>query len=246
MKLGFNLSIERKTLEQVQAEIFEYQKVSTDVIELSLTSLSGILEFPFEKTYEAFSRFKYKSLHLPVVTGDDRSNNEFLIYPNRKVEPYLKIIKKVAQDIGINSYVLHPDQVVDFEWASSEFGDLLGFENMDNKKKYGKTVKDLDSVFKKCPMAKFIFDVNHLYTNDNSMNSAQSFFDAFRDRLTHYHISALGAQHDSFTKYPDEIVILNGIIETNIPMVHEGYKPEYGNAREEYELIGQEIRKRVQ
>jgi hypothetical protein len=244
MKLGFNLSIERKTENQIIEEIEYYYSVSDQVIELSLTSLYGILNFPFEKISPLLKQFQYRSIHLPVITGEDRQNNEFLVYPHKKLDQYINVIKEVAKEVGIQTYILHPDQVMDFDWANQEFGNLLGFENMDNKKKFGRTVSEMEEVFKKCPQANFIFDVNHLYTNDFSMNSASSFYSAFKDRLTHYHISALGKDHDSFTAFPREISILDGVFDMNVPMVHEGYKISYANAKEEHTKILEYIKEK--
>lgn len=237
MKLGFNVSIDRKSPEEVIEEIKYYHSLSDEVIELSLTALYGILEFPFEKIIPLLKSFKYRSIHLPVVTGEDILNNEFLVYPNKKLDPYINVIKRVSQEVAVDTFVLHPDQVSNYDWANKEFGNLLGFENMDNKKEFGRTVNEMTEVFKKCPQAKFIFDVNHLYTNDISMNSVSSFYNAFKDRLTHYHVSALGKHHDSFLAFPQEISILDGVIDLNTPMVHEGYNMSYANAREEYSKI---------
>lgn len=237
MKLGFNLSIARKTLAEVQAEVKEYYAVSNEAIELSLTDLVGLLEFPFKEIYGDLKKFKYISLHLPVITGDDPNNKEFLTYPNIKLNPYLEVLKQIAKDIHINTYVMHPDQVLDFNWAKDEFGDLLGFENMDNRKPFGKVTADMKTVFDMCPNAKWIFDINHLYTNDNSMESSKQFYDTFRSRLTHYHISAFGGFHSSFTKNPHELVILKGVYDLEHPLIHEGYKYKDDNIKEEYELI---------
>lgn len=242
MKLGFNVSIERKTEKQIIEEIKYYHSLSDEVIELSLTALYGILEFPFEKIIPLLKSFKYRSIHLPVVTGEDRLKTEFFVYPNKKIDPYINVIKQVSKEVEVDTFVLHPDQVSNYDWANKEFGDLLGFENMDSKKNFGKTISDLQEVFKKCPQAKFVFDVNHLFTNDISMNSASSFYSAFKDRLTHYHVSALGKHHDSFITFPQEISILDGIIDMNLPMVHEGYKVSYHNAGKEYSKILQYLK----
>lgn len=237
MRLGFNLSIARKTLSEVQAELQEYYSVSNEAIELCLTDLVGLLEFPFKDIYSNLKKFKYISLHLPVVSGEDLNKKEFLTYPNVKLNPYIEVIKQIAKDININTYVLHPDQVLDFNWAKAELGDLLGFENMDNRKSFGKAIGDMKTVFDKCPNAKWIFDINHLYTNDNSMESSKHFYENFKNRLTHYHISAFGGFHSSFTKNPNEVGILKGVYDLEHPLIHEGYKYKDGNVKEEYELI---------
>lgn len=250
MQLGFNLSIYGKTVAQVQAEITAYSKLSTDAIELSLVVANGILEFPFAQIYPLLRKFKYISLHLPVVEYIDLPNQlktkrkQFLNYPNTDLVPQLTMIKQIARDLNINTYVLHPDQVTDFEWATQEFGDLLGFENMDSRKNFGKTVADMQQVFHVCPQAKWIFDINHLFTNDQSLQSASAFFEAFHDRLSHYHISAFGGFHDSFVKNPDELHILSAISDLSRPMIHEGFDFDGHNAKElekEYNLIKQNL-----
>jgi hypothetical protein len=241
MRLGFNLSILNKTVEAVKQEITEYSEVSTDAIELSLTKAKGILEFPFEEIYGELSKFKYISIHLPVISGLDPENREFLKYPDPNLAPVINKIKEIPHKILINSFVLHPDQVSDFDWAEKEFGAILGFENMDSLKEYGKTLMQMEEVFKKCPKAKWIFDINHLYTNDATMDSAQTFYNKFKERLTHYHISAYGGFHSSFNKNPQELIILKGIFDNEHPLIHEGYEFEDHSAKEEYDLISRTI-----
>jgi len=237
MKLGFNLSIFNKNVDEVKQEIAEYFSVSDSAIELSLTKASGINDFPFRDIYQELAKFKYISIHLPVISGKDQTKKEFLQYPNNDLEPILNTIKEITNNIPVNTLVVHPDQVTDFNWAKNKFGGLLGFENMDNNKSFGKSIKDMEYVFEKCPNAKWIFDINHLYTNDNSMHSAEAFFNKFKTRLTHYHISAFGGFHSSFIKNPHELVILKGVMDTKYPLIHEGYDYEEHRVKEEYDLI---------
>jgi hypothetical protein len=236
IKLGFGTDGERP-LEIVEAELKEYLTISDEAIELSLTKLTGILEFPFEKVYPLLMQFKYRSIHLPVVKLDENQTKIFLTYPNIELEPYLDVIKKLAHDLKINTYVAHPDQISDFEWANNEFGELLGFENMDNRKAFGICIDDMNKVFTKSPQAKWIFDVNHLFTNDSTLASASDFFSIFRERLTHYHVSAFGGFHSSFTKNPEESFILKAVLDLSYPMIHEGYNSAEGYAADEYLLI---------
>lgn len=237
MKLGFNISIDGAPVETIKTEIDAYSHISNEAIELSLTKINGILEFPFEKIYKNLRKFKYISVHLPVVVLDKNNNKVFLEYPNPNLIKEINIIKNIAKDLNINTFIIHPDQVKDFDWANEEFGELLGFENMDNQKNFGKNISDMKKVFDNCNQAKWIFDVNHLFTNDPAMNSASEFYKEFKTRLTHYHISAFGGFHSSFSKNPNEIKILDGVIDLSFPMIHEGFDFVDGNLNEEYDLI---------
>lgn len=237
MNLGFNLSIANKSIIDVKKEITEYYKAGDTAIELSLTDLEGILEFPFSEIYDDLLKFKYISVHLPVIYRDSSNNKVFLTYPSPIVDPHIKVIQKIADTLKIKTYVLHPDQVKDFNWCSKEFGKLLGFENMDNRKEFGKSIQDMQTVFDQCPEAKWIFDINHLYTNDPTMESAKQMYETFKTRLTHYHISAFGGFHSSFTKNPHELVILKGVLDNQHPLIHEGYKYSDLNISEELNLI---------
>jgi hypothetical protein len=241
MRLGFNLSIDDKSVDAVKSEIDQYASISTDAIELSLTRLNRIVEFPFEQIIKNLRQFKYFSIHLPVISLDSSNNKTFLTYPNQYVSQELTIIKNISQEINTQTFVIHPDQVTNFNWANDEFGNKLGFENMDLPKKFGKNISDMTEVFSQCPQAKWIFDLNHLYTNDITMQSASNFFNTFKPRLTHYHISAFGGFHSSFSRNLSELVILKGVVDKTYPMIHEGIDYNQDNLKEEYNLIKSEI-----
>lgn len=132
--------------------------------------------------------------------------------------------------------MVHPDQVTDFNWANEKYGSLLAFENMDEKKKFGKTIFDMKEVFNKCPNSKWVFDLNHIYTNDNTMDLAKSFFDEFKNRLTHFHISGYGGFHDALC-ISKEDVIIKGLVSLDYPIVDEGNLILKNVLNEEYKYI---------
>ena len=54
--------------------------------------------------------------------------------------------------------VVHPDTLYDFSlWRL--LGDLLCIENMDKRKRVGRTVRELDYLFSEFPQASFCFDM---------------------------------------------------------------------------------------
>jgi sugar phosphate isomerase/epimerase len=86
--------------------------------------------------------------------------------------------------------VLHPDAIYDFAlWAP--FADRLCIENMDRRKRVGRTVEELQPVFARLPRASFCFDVAHAWQCDPSMGEALRLLDAFGDRLAEVHVSEL-------------------------------------------------------
>ena len=217
------------------AELIDYLSqalmFSDEAVELSLTRIEKIKNSITDEVLSLLAKFKYKSIHLPVV-----NNDKFISYPDKSAEESLKIIDRIISKISINTILIHPDQVRDFDWAKSRYGSLLAFENMDSKKKFGKTLEEMMKVFEICPEAKWVFDVNHLYTNDKSMKSSGDFFNALSNKLTHYHISGYGGFHDALCLSKEDI-ILKGIKSLDYPIIDEGNLLEKGVLKEEYDYI---------
>lgn len=86
--------------------------------------------------------------------------------------------------------VLHPDTIHNPRlWAA--FGDRLCIENMDVRKRVGRTVAELRPVFARLPQASFCFDVAHARQCDPTLAEARRLLDAFGDRLAQVHVSQL-------------------------------------------------------
>lgn len=88
--------------------------------------------------------------------------------------------------------VVHPDTIRDHQcWVP--FGDRLAIENMDCRKRVGRTVQELRPVFARLPRASFCFDVAHAWQCDPSLGQAERLLAAFGDRLAEVHVSELDA-----------------------------------------------------
>jgi len=91
----------------------------------------------------------------------------------------------ISREWGI---VVHPDIIEDYSlWQ--KLGQYLRIENMDNNKEFGKTVEDLEKVFKELPEASWCFDIGHAMHLDTSGKLAQELLEAFGDRLSEIHLS---------------------------------------------------------
>lgn len=155
MKFGPNVD----SLEEIETSLI----FSNEAVELSFTRTNKI--FYDKNAVSLLRKFKYKSIHMPVL-----NDNNFISYPNQSIGNELAAIDNIIEEINPDTILFHPDQVRDFGWAKEKYGNRLAFENMDSKKLFGKTVEDMTKVFELCPDAKFILDVNHVYTNDQTID----------------------------------------------------------------------------
>lgn len=236
MKIRFGPAVDSKRADA--KELISYietaLRFSDEAIELSLTKTSKVV---YDVNVSVLlKKFKYRSVHLPVLKNGD----EFISYPDDSIEKEIKIIDQFIEEISPNTVLVHPDQIRDFEWATRKYGPLLAFENMDVRKKFGKTVEDMEFVFNKCPEAKWVFDLNHIYTNDNSMDLAVKFFTKFKNRLTHYHISGYGGFHDALC-LSQEDVIIKGLLSLDYPIIDEGRLLPKGVLEKEFDYIVERI-----
>jgi hypothetical protein len=232
--LGNDTFSEKDFVENLQKVL----QFSNEAIELSFTDSNEV--YYSKKVSSLFKQFKYKSIHLPVVT---KSGGEkfFLKYPNDGYSTFLDIIDKIIDDSKPDTILVHPDQINNFEYFNKKYGTMLAFENMDNRKEFGKTVKDMEKAFKNSPQAKWVFDVNHVYTNDHTMNQADDFYNNFKEKITHYHLSGFGGFHDAISVSREDI-ILNGIKSVDVPIIDEGNLMKKDILLSEYEYVYNRLR----
>jgi hypothetical protein len=195
-------------------EIESALNFSNEAVELSFTRTQKI--FYDKNANELLKKFKYISIHMPVL-----KDKEFISYPDNSISDELETIDSIINDINPNTILFHPDQIRDFNWVKEKYGGRLAFENMDSRKNFGKTIGDMTKVFDSCPEAKFVLDVNHVYTNDETMNLATILFNGLSNRLTHYHLSGFGGLHNALCQTHEDI-ILKGIKSLDKPIIHEG------------------------
>lgn len=88
--------------------------------------------------------------------------------------------------------IVHPDALRDPRaWAP--FGELLCIENMDNRKRTGRTADELAPFFADLPDAGFCFDVAHARQVDGTMIEARALLRRYGDRLKQVHLSEIDA-----------------------------------------------------
>jgi hypothetical protein len=122
------------------------------------------------------ARYRYVSVHAPSKL-DGMSERECA----ELLEPCVQLGWHV---------VLHPDAIEDSAcWDS--FGEFLCLENMDKRKRDGRTVEELTPWFERFPSASFCLDLAHAQQVDPSMILTGQLINAFHDRLVQVHLSEL-------------------------------------------------------
>lgn len=200
-----------------------------EAVEFGINSGSRVLVEGFpEELFDLLKHFTYRSLHLPPD----------LRYPSKELDIILDPIMGFSKRAGIETFVVHPDRIDDFDYINKNFGSALAIENMDNRKEFGKSVYDLEYAFTNCPHAKFVCDINHIFSNDKTMGLASELHKSFGDRLCHYHVSGLGSIIHSFLCKTHEDVMFKGVQNTNKPIILEGGL-DYNNGllEEEYSYV---------
>ena len=123
--------------------------------------------------------------------------------------------------------ILHPDAICDFSlWQ--KLGSMLCIENMDKRKRIGRTVGELKRVFDQLPEASLCFDIGHARQVDSTMTEAYLILKRFGGRLRQVHLSEVNtrSKHDLLsyasilafqeiaTLIPEDVPI---ILETPVP-----------------------------
>ena len=125
------------------------------------------------------SRFSYVSVHVP---------SKFTSLTEAEVAAGLR--RCIDLNIAI---VIHPD-VIQERSCWSPFGELLCIENMDKRKRTGRTVAELEPFFAMFPEATFCLDIAHAKQIDSSMTEAREMLRRFGHRLRQIHISEIDTE----------------------------------------------------
>ena len=151
-------------------------KGETKAIELSAlreSELDPLLKW-IDRLGDRLASFEHISFHAPSQRVD-LSESEFV----SKLKP--------IADRGW-AIIVHPDVIVDFSYWKS-LGRAVCIENMDKRKRIGRTAAHLKWIFERLPEATFCFDIGHAKQVDPSMQEAEKFLRLFSDRLRQVHMS---------------------------------------------------------
>ena len=146
------------------------------VIEIGLLKGHDFFRFVEEESHAIdLSMYDHISIHAPKL-------KEVGIRTEKDLVRCLKLLP------GEWNITHHPDSIKDFSlWE--EFGCRLRLENMDARKRTGKTVEELRGIFKKLPDACMCFDIAHAEHIDGTMELGREMCIEFADKIKQIHLS---------------------------------------------------------
>lgn len=148
----------------------------TDVSAVELSALR-LREFdPLLQSLDSLQLdgFSYISIHAPSDYGEAM-----------EVQVAKRLMDEVPHDWNV---IAHPDVIRDHSvWIP--LGKRLCLENMDKRKSFGRTSKELTCIFDRLPEARLCLDLAHIRQVDPTMSQAVELIDAMGSRIAQLHIS---------------------------------------------------------
>ncbi|MBD3362288.1 hypothetical protein GF362_01055 [Candidatus Dojkabacteria bacterium] len=179
-------------------------------------------------------RFSYKSLHAPAL--------DFVYEDNKTTLSILNKVRDLHCKYDFNLIVFHPDRIKNISILNS-YNDLpIAFENMNSRKKTGKTFSQLQKTFSNNNY-RMVLDLQHAYSNDTSMKLASDLYKQFKPRIAEIHISGqthIPGQHTPLFK-SKQVKIIKSIPNLKIPIIIESPVNNRIQIQKEYNYITENI-----
>jgi hypothetical protein len=150
-------------------------------VDFTAVELSSLREPELEPLVKAAAhlpvgKFEYVSFHAPSA------------FKSLREEEVVALLSRLPTDWPV---VVHPDLIHEPEiWAS--LGSRLCLENMDLRKRTGRTVEEMRTAFETLPEAGFCLDLGHARQIDPTMGIAIEMLRNFGSRLRQLHVSEVG------------------------------------------------------
>ncbi|MFC1608943.1 hypothetical protein ACFL2R_01675 [Patescibacteria group bacterium] len=234
MKIGFGTGdfyrINTTSSERFSKEFINHFKAGqANAIELACIDES-LIDHLIRSDDVDLSAFKYVSIHTPD--------------PDQNIDPktLLKKLAIIHKKFNIQNVVFHADSPMDWN-ILKKYPDLpISIENMDITKDFGKTIEEINSILSEYDF-KLNLDLQHCFTNDESMNLALEFQKEFKGRIAEYHISGFEEKlfhYPLFKTRQDQII--HSLQNTNIPIIIESTFDEIGEHEKEIAYIKNTIK----
>lgn len=159
-----------------EALVDEARRTSTFAVELAALSADELPDLLHFLAGAPALPFHFISLHAPSKGRRLREK--------QLVAMLMEVVRSV------DAVVVHPDTIDDVARYAA-LGSALVIENMDSRKRGGRTVAELEPYFAALPQAGFCFDVAHAASVDDTLREGERLLDCFGARLRHVHVSSL-------------------------------------------------------
>jgi PII-like signaling protein len=226
MKIGFSTGCLHKTHDRLSPKTFDIlRKIGCTAIELMWRSPEYILKLE-QLNKDDLRGFEYVSIHFPKLDFNQI----------KQVKHLLSRIERVHERLSFDTVVLHPDEISNWSFIQT-IALPIAIENMDTRKKSCKNVEDLQKVFQNIN-AKMIYDVAHVFDNDQTMKLGKDLVSAFSERICEIHVSGYNYRelHDPI-HLSQQTQILDAIPSLDLPIIIESVCLNEEEVRKEFEYI---------
>ena len=230
--LGFSSGTLYEKIYPASSEIIERcRQLGCEAIELQSGYPDRIASLLENVKAEKLEGFRYVSMHGPGIARNQLNEKD--------IKDLLNDLQTLCERFNVSTVVFHPDQVEDWS-IFRNYKIPVAIENMDWRKDFGKSVEDVKQVIDKTGCG-FVLDINHCFTNDNTMKLADDFLEQLGDKLVEVHLSGFEKLHEPLcrTKQDDLIEIVRDL---DVPIIIESECDSLEEMKKEYEYIKQRLK----
>ncbi len=197
---GFSTGCLYKTSMPMDEMLKIYNSAGADAVELSFLHLREIMGFTASREMlDEAGRFKYVSIHAP--------GKEIRYGSNDATKKVIDALSALGSRLPLKAIVIHPDTVENFR-VLEKSGLPFVIENMDSKKSFGTRPAHIKKLIEECELG-FVFDTQHAFEHDPTMQMAKELIALMGQRLKHLHVSG---QSPSSNHVPVHIAANKGAI----------------------------------
>tara|TARA_Y100000310_G_scaffold311212_1_gene357287 strand:- start:523 stop:1242 length:720 start_codon:yes stop_codon:yes gene_type:complete len=224
--IGFSTgSLYKTKVKPISKECFELiANTGSKAIELNCIDPNNLYELLKIKDND-LKKFDYISLHAPAI--------KMFYQDNQKTKKVLDLISEINKRLDLKCIIIHPDRVIDWK-IFLKYKLPLAIENMDKRKKTGKTDQSLNGFFKKTNF-KMILDINHCFTVDRSMRLTKRLIEKFQNKICQIHISGYLKNKSHYPLYiTKQKNLIDPIRNRNWPIIIESVLSNPQELKKEY------------
>ncbi|MBW3003509.1 sugar phosphate isomerase/epimerase [Candidatus Woesearchaeota archaeon] len=218
--IGFNTGCLYRTELSVEDRIKLFHAVGARALEISFNRARDLRGFTLSQdTVDEVDKYDFVTLHAPCLE-EKYKEDEWSI-------DVLERLKIMVAHLGVKHVVFHPDDIEDYDFIRSQ--DLhICVENMDKRKKFGNTLKDI--AFLASKGYDFVLDVQHAYETGISIKELVEVMGVSKIKYIHASGQTQKEMHwgiqkspnrsdiiESLKQAPRRPIILEGILEPTVP-----------------------------
>lgn len=178
--------------------------------------------FHLQETCELIGDINKLAESLEGLTVSFHGPSRTLYNNSEETKKDWDVLDKLVKRVKPHIVVIHSDLVRNSTFMDN-FDWPFGIENSDWRKNFGRYASEMEEVLEKFPKASMVYDLNHVYTNDKTMELAKSFWPRFKDKIRHIHIS--GYVDENLYHYPlyksDCDVVIKSLPTLDVPIILE-------------------------